>query len=266
MTLIEDLRVIRSAARTAVISSFTVLPPWLWLLQIFSVSLFSMAFFAFVAAFADNPEISVAYIALGNALQSLAFSTVYSVTNLSGIEKHMGTLQVVLASPTRIFKVFLGKSLFQIVTGIITVIVSLSYAVFIFGVDFSQVNLLSLSLIVIMTTLAMLGFGLMISSLGLYFRSNVIMGSLFMYMSLIFSGVNFPVSYLPEFLQPISYLLPMTYGVSGLREAAQGATVLQILPSLGAMALLGSFMAFIGFLLFKRLEKMSLERGTLDLF
>ncbi len=266
MTLIEDVRVIGSAARTSIISQFTVVPPWLWLIQVVSVSLFQMAFFAFVAVFADNPEISVAYIALGNALQSLAYATVYSVTNLSGVEKHVGTLQVIMASPTRIFKVFLGKSLFQIVAGLITVTISLSYAAFIFGVDFSNVNLLSMIAIVLVTTFAMIGFGLMIASLGLYFRSNILMGSLFMYLSLIFSGVNFPVSYLPSFLQPISYALPMTYGVAGLRAAAQGATIGEISIELMAMIILGALMVIIGYLMFSRLERMAIDRGTLDIF
>jgi len=266
MTLVEDIRVIRSAARTSIISQFTAVPPWLWLIQVISVSLFQMAFFAFVAEFADNPEISVAYIALGNALQSLAYSTVYSVTNLSGIEKHVGTLQVVMASPTRIFKVFLGKSLFQIVAGLITVTISLSYAVFIFGVDFSNVNLLALIMIILVTTFAMIGFGLMIASLGLYFRSNVLMGSLFMYLSLIFSGVNFPVSYLPSFLQPISYALPMTYGVAGLRAAAQGASIGDVSIELLAMIMLGIVMMILGYMLFSRLERMAVNRGTLDVF
>ena len=260
------MRVMKSSLFIAVRYLFTAVPAWLWLAQVMAVSLFQMGFFVYVTKFADNPDIDVAYVALGNALQLVAFSTVSAVAGISGGEKHAGTMQVIMQTPTRLYTVFLGKALFQIVAGLFTVTLSLSYATFIFGVDLSKVDIAAMAAVILVTCFAMTGFGLMVSCVGMYLRSSAIVASFLMYLTLIFCGVNFPVSYLPEALRPLSAIFPLTYGIEAMREAAIGASLVDVSGNLMIMAVLGTAMAVAGHLLFDTFERLARKAGTLDMF
>ncbi|MDW5562047.1 MAG: ABC transporter permease [Methanomassiliicoccus sp.] len=230
------------------------------------MSISQMAFFVYVTQVSGTAKMTVDQVALGNALQTVSYSAVFSICSIPGEEKHAGTLPLIMMTPSRIFTVVLGESLFQIVTGIITVAFSLLIAATFFGVSFAQVNLLAVCAVILVTCFAMAGFGLMLGSFGIYLRSSTLLASLFMYVGLVFCGVNFPIDQLPSFLQPISYVLPLSYGVRSLSLAVSGSNVLSILPSLIAMVVIGFIMILIGMAMFYVFEKMARSKGTTEIF
>jgi ABC-2 type transport system permease protein len=262
----QDMGIMMSAARTSIRSQFAAVPIWLWAVQLIAVSLSQMVFFVLITIYAGYDTASVQDVALGNSLQAVTFSTVFAVCSIPGIEKHGGTLPLIMSTPTRTFTVIVGKSLFEIFAGLVAAAVSLSFAVAVFGVDLSNVNVLALVAVVLMTCFAMTGFGLMLSSIGIYLRSSTLLASLFLYFGLIFCGVNFPISQLPAILQPISLAIPMTYGVSALKMAADGSSILSIWPDLSAMIVIGIVMILLGFLLFNTFEEKARRKGSLEMF
>ncbi len=230
------------------------------------MSLFQIAFFVYVAKFVNNAEVSVEFVAIGNALQSLAIVSIFAVCNITGEEKNQGTIENLLVSPANRFSVFVGRAMFQIVNGIATVVIAFFYAAFIFNVDFSHANLVGLALVILITTFAMTGFGLMLSSLGLFLRTSMIIANVFLFIGLLVCGVNFPVSYLPAYIQPISYAIPMTYGTEAARMAVSGASLGEMSGLLGLEALVGFLVMIAGYLMFRGFEHLARSRGTLDRF
>lgn len=124
--------------------------------------------------------------------------------------------------------------------------------------------MLALGVVIVMTAFAMTGFGLMLSSIGLYLRTSMIIGNIFLFIGLLFCGVKFPVSYLPGYLQPISYGIPMTYGTDAARAAVDGTSLRGISGTLGLELLVGLMAIFIGYLMFTLFENLSRNRGTMD--
>ena len=266
MNIREQLAIFRSSSSISIRSMFAAVPLWLWLVQLQTVSITQMAFFVFITQYAGNPNISVQQVALGNALQAITFSTVFSICSIPGNEKHSGTLSYIMTTPTRIFSVIVGQSLFMIATGMVTVGLSLGFAAAFFGVNFANVDLLAVILVIAITAYAMSGFGLMLSSIGIYLRSSTLLASLFLYVGLIFCGVDFPVSQLPGYLQPVSQGFPLTYGVSALKSAVSGSTVVAILPNLAAMTVIGTIMIIAGYLMFGMFEEMARKTGAMETF
>jgi ABC-2 type transport system permease protein len=262
----EEISIFQSSSMISIKSIFAAVPLWLWLVQLVTVSITQMAFFVFITQYAGNPSISIEQVALGNALQAITFSTVFAICSIPGNEKHSGTLSFIMTTPTRIFSVIVGQSLFQIVTGMMTVGLSLGFAAAFFGVNFVSVNILAVVCVIAVTAYAMAGFGLMLSSLGMYLRSSTLLASLFLYVGLIFCGVNFPISQLPEYLQPISLALPLTYGVNALKASVAGSSVIDIFPNLAAMVVIGTIMIIAGYIMFGKFEAMARKTGALETF
>jgi len=112
----------------------------------------------------------------------------------------------------------------------------------------------------------MTGFGLMISSLGLYLRTSMVVANIFLFIGLLLCGVNFPVSYLPTWIQPISYAIPMTYGTEAARLAVSGSNVLDIGGLLVMEMIVGIAAILVGYLMFHHFEKIARAKGTMERF
>jgi ABC-2 type transport system permease protein len=258
--------VIASSSGVSIRNLFAVIPVWLWLAQTLVTSLFSIAFFALVAQYADNPDISVTYVVIGNAVQSVALISVYAVANIPSIEKHVGTLSALMMSPANLFSIFIGMAIFQVMAGFLTVSMSFVYAGLIFGVDLSLISLPVLGITIVATSLSMAGLGMMVGCLGLYLRSSMIMANIVTYIGLVLCGVNFPLSYLPDWLHPLSYSLPLTYAVEATRMVAEGAGLEEVSDLLLTMMGIGTLMFILSYGVFKSFEWIVRKTGKTDSF
>jgi ABC-2 type transport system permease protein len=61
-------------------------------------------------------------------------------------------------------------------------------------------------------------------------------GNLFIFPQMFLSGIFFPIDSLPEVIQPIAGLLPLSFVANALREiATNGLSLLEILPELAGI-------------------------------
>lgn len=261
-----NLRVILSSAATYARNRFQMVPWWLWLLQIVFTSFFSMAFFVILSDFIDNPEVSIAFVVIGNIAQSIAATTLYAVSDLPGTEKHVGTLSPLMETPASLFCIFLGMSFIHIAAGAISSALSIGYAIFIFNVDFSGANMLAVVAILVLTCLSLTGFGMAIGSVGLRLRTSAIIANLFSYIGLLICGINFPLSYLPEWVQWIANAFPLTYGARALRGGVGGSDLFALSNDVLTMILLGAIYFIISIVLFRTFEKKARRIGAYDMF
>jgi len=257
----NNLKVFVSSAIFSFRAQFDWLNPAMWITMKFVLSLSQMAFFAFVGVFAGA---SVPFIAIGNALQSLSWNTVFSVINITGHDKWDGTLPLVLATPAHRMPLFIGRAMIHVLDGLISVAISFAFAAFIFGVNFGQADVLALTLTVFLTAFTMAGFGLFIGGLSFFFRNPMVFANIFTFVLLIFCGVNFPVQSLPTVIQPVSYLFPLTYGITAARSAISGGNLIQIAPTLALQLVVGLAAMVVGFLFFRSFENNARKTGKME--
>lgn len=260
------IQTLKACAKNSFITRFTVMHPLLWFVQIMITSFFTMYFFVILSEYVGNPEVTVTYVVIGNAVQSVAATTLYSVAEVPGVEKHTGTLESLTQSPSSLFSIFLGMSAFSIFSGVVAMLVSLCYAGFVFDVSFASCNFLSVGVILVLTCLSLTGMGMMIGSVGIRLRTASIIANVVAYIGLLISGVNFPVSYLPEWVQAISYCMPLTYAVEATRDAVNGADLFALSEPLAMMIVLGLAFVVIAWLSFRYFEKKARISGKMDSF
>ena len=69
-----------------------------------------------------------------------------------------------------------------------------------------------------------------------------------------FSGAIFPLSNLPQWLQVISFVDPLTYGIDALRACLLGASNMSYLANLGVLAIFTGVFLAIGTIFFETSE------------
>ena len=233
---------------------------------IFVIPLTQMVFFAFVAQLAGNPAASVDYVVVGNAVATVTYSSIFSVCQTTDSEKQGGTMEHLLVSPANRLALYFGRGMIPILISLSTVTVGLSYAVLLFGVPFDLASVPGLAVSIVLTAFAMVGFGLLLGGVALYLRTSIILGNIFLFLGLLFSGVNFPVSSLPAPIQWIGYGFPLTWGVTSIRDAMSGASWSVLLPVWGLVALSGIAALGLSVGLWETFERRALSTGSIARF
>ena len=236
----------------------------MWVMQIFITPIAQIGFFAFLSVYLKYPASVTQFIVIGNALQSMSFSAVFAVANITSQDKWQGTLPSTLVTPANRLALFIGRAWFQVLLSALIAAAGLLYAGTVFGVSFAQADFAGVAVVVLLTSVAMISFGLLISAVGLYMRTALIVANIFLFVTLLLSGVNFPVSELPGWLQPVSWVIPLTYGTEAVRMAISGASLQALLPVLGWEALDGLLVLIAGFALFSAFESLSRKTGRFE--
>jgi len=226
---------------------------------------FQFMFYCLLARFV-NPDEDITRYVVGNTLLLCTSSALFSAGVVMIQERYYGTLKLLVVSSTNNFTIFTGRALFYIIDGIFTIFVGFLLGFLFFGLDFSKINILLLSLVIFVCLFALFSFGLFISSLGLVTRDvNMLLNCVTMIIIAV-SGANFPIERLPAAIQKVSWALPLTRSINSTNMLFNGAGFNDISFMLYQEILVGSFYMLIGYALFAVMEKMARRKATLDIY
>ncbi len=179
----------------------------------------------------------------GWAIMFLLFSIVGASVSLIE-EKQEGTLKRLLTMPVSRTQILWSKYLYATVLGIIQLSVMFLFAWVVFNVDIFS-NLFNLILMIIVSTLAAVSFGMLITAFTKSLsQANGIATILILIMSAI-GGSWFPIFLLPEWMQTISKTTITYWSVNGFlqvlwRDAGISAIVINLAILLGIAVIVNS--------------------------
>ena len=163
----------------------------------------------------------------------------YVGTGLGGIADQLheetvtGTLESLLAAPIKLRTLITAMGLWNFVYASIDLFIYIFFGIFVFKIDFSQMNFLVSLLIFFLAIITFSSLGLISGSFILVLKRgrpvdwvvNTLFGLL--------GGVYFPVTVLPKWLQAISAWVPVTYAVRALEMAVyQGSSLQELAPDI----------------------------------
>ncbi len=110
-----------------------------------------------------------------------------------------------------------------------------------FGFPLAQADFLSAIVVLGLALLAHLPLGIFSASFLLIFKRGDPITSLVGHLSALLAGVYFPLSVLPGWLQTVSFFLPFTHALEGLRQAVLNSwpipPIFKFLQELGSIPL-----------------------------
>jgi ABC-2 type transport system permease protein len=233
---------------------------------IFIIPLTQMVFFAFVAQVAMNQASPVTFVVVGNAVATVTYSAIFSVCQTTDTEKQAWTMEHLLVSPASRLALYFGRGLIPILISLATVTIALVYAVVLFGAGFAPGAVPGLAVSIVLTAFAMVGFGLLLGGVALFLRTSIILGNIFLFLGLLLSGANFPLSQLPLPLQWLGWGLPLTWGIASIRAGLSGAPLSELLPLWGLVGLCAILAFGLAIGLWESFERRALSTGSIARF
>lgn len=154
----------------------------------------------------------------------------------------VGTLESLLVTPTSIITILLSSYVYKLVATSFRTFFYFFVGVYFFNMVIHSLNPLALLAVFILTLLPFFGLGLLSASFIIVFKQGNPVASLLTLTSGLLGGVIYPVTVLPEWLKPLSAILPITHGLEAIRQILlNGAGIDDIRKQLFILAVLSVF-------------------------
>ena len=161
----------------------------------------------------------VLFLAIGTLTWSYMANLFMAIAESVQWERWEGTIEYTMMAPISRLTYILGSCLFGVLYGLVRTAVVMVALIFMFGLTANSDGFVPAALIVAVGSLSFVGIGIMAATLPLLFTEK---GAQMTYVIeavlLLISGVYFPVSVLPGWLQGVSHLSPATYVLGGTRS------------------------------------------------
>ncbi len=267
--MLKTLRVIFSAFRMAMLH-WMADPQWV-IPNIIAPFVFTTVA---LTLFKDSTGPFGLYAVLGGGMMGMWGNTLYSSGYAIDFERWQGTLEEVLAAPSKLVHVITGRAISNAVFGLTNMVAILLIATLGFRVPLGIADPLLFTVSLIMTLLSVSALGLIFASSFVLSRSTQALTNGLETPLYIVSGSMFPIALLPFWIHPAAYVLGPTWGVDAIRLATSSEYASQsfwagmnvnvaIFLDLTIMLLITLAYAVMAVVLFKVVEKIARTKGAL---
>jgi ABC-2 type transport system permease protein len=180
-------------------------------------------------------------------------------------ERWEGTLEYTMMAPVRRITHLLGSTLFALVYGFIHTAVVLVVLIVFFGIDLSNANWVTAGVFVLIGSLSIVGIGMMAAILPLLYVERgdqmvFVMNSLL----LLFSGVYYSITILPQWMQVVARFVPGTYILDGIRKGLmQGVPIGDLIGDIWPLLVMAVVLIPAGAYAFSLAERYAKRTGKL---
>ena len=204
------------------------------------------------------------FVLIGIAFYNYLDVSMRSLTATIRNGQMLGTLEALLVTQTEIPTIILSSSIYSFIWASIRVAIYLILGAFVFSINMNNVNLAGAFVVLILTIISFSSLGIMSASFIMVLKRGDPVSWIFTGFSGLLGGLYYPISVLPEWLQKLSYLLPVTYALEGMRLAVlKGYSLAALQPNILALLLFSVIMLPLSILLFGFAVKKAKQDGTL---
>jgi len=209
----------------------------------------------------------VLYLLIGTSVWSYLSVTFEGVTDMINIERWEGTIEHTFMAPISRFTHLIGSCWYAIVHGLLFTFVQLIVVASFFQLDLSHANYLTATFMLLIGSISFVGFGIGAAVLPLLFTERGSqMSFIVRAILLLVSGVYYPISVLPGWMQPLASISPATYVLNGLRAGLIDGQVIwsgEIWSYTWPLIVTGLVSVPLGVYIFKIAERYAKRTGKL---
>jgi ABC-2 type transport system permease protein len=220
----------------------------------------TLAYFMFRAG--SGPE-ALLLASLGATVMGIWSITTVGAADAIQRQRWAGVLELLVAAPTPFWAVLLPITIASSTIGIYALVSTLLWGRLLFGIplELEQPLLFALSIPPTIISIGLLGF--VMASMIVRFRAGWAVGNMFEYPVWLVTGLLIPVTLLPDWVEPISWVLAPTWGMRALSDSAFAAG--SPLVDIAMCLVLSAVYTVLGAMLLGRFLESARRRATLSL-
>ncbi len=239
---------------------------WGWELAFFVYSVASSLSVVYIGkAQGTDTRPLVLYLGIGTLVWAYLSSVFDSISQMIAWERWEGTIEYTFMAPISRMTHMLGTSLFSVVYGLLRAIALFVVLAAFVQLDLSRMNVVGALVVVLVGSLGFIGVGIMAAILPLMFTERgAEMTFMISSILLLVSGVYYPISVLPGWMQLLAKISPATYVLDGMRRTViQGQGLASLGDVLLPLAVTGVVSIPLGVWVFLQAEHYAKRTGRL---
>jgi ABC-2 type transport system permease protein len=194
-------------------------------------ALFGAAMFFYVARFVDSPQLEhalpqggsyFAFSLIGFVFLDYLNAAMDTFDHSLAEARDTGTLEHLLVTQTSLPLILAGSAIYPFVVTTVRIAVYIAWGALLFGFPLHDANWIAVAAVLLATLLAFSGLGILSASYVLLFKRGNPAKWFLLGISSVAGGMLFPVSILPDWLQLVARLNPVTYALDAMRAALLG--------------------------------------------
>jgi len=187
------------------------------------------------------------------------------VTETVAWERWEGTIEYTFMAPISRTSHLLGMGAFAVVYGVLRTALLFGVVAAFLDISFQNPQFVSASLVLLVSSVSFIGIGMMTAVLPLISpEKGTQLGFIAQGLLLVVSGVYYPVTVLPDWMQWISVISPATYTLEGCRAAIlNGAGPAAVWQDIWPLLVIGAIAVPLGLAVFRRGERYAKQHGRL---
>ena len=187
------------------------------------------------------------------------------VTETVAWERWEGTIEYTFMAPISRASHLLGMGAFAVFYGVLRTALLFAVVAASLSVTFHDPHFASAAVVLLVSSVSFIGIGMMTAVLPLVSpEKGTQLGFIAQGLLLVVSGVYYPVTVLPQWMQWLSVISPATYTLEGCRKAIlDGASLSQVWPDIWPLIVIGAVAVPLGLLVFRRGERYAKQHGRL---
>ena len=207
----------------------------------------------------------ILYLAIGTAIWSYVSVVFDGVTETVTIERWEGTIEYTFMAPVSRLTHMFGVCVFALLHGFVLTVIQLLVMGLFFHLDLSHANWGAVLLILLIGSISLIGLGTISAILPMLFTERgAQMAYIIRAIILLVSGVYYPITVLPGWLQVASRVSPATYMLDGLRASIQqGVGVGALWYDIWPLLICGVVCVPLGLYIFQLAEQYAKRTGKL---
>lgn len=207
----------------------------------------------------------ILFLAIGTLVWGYLNAVFANVAEMIAWERWEGTIEYTMMAPVSRLTHMLGVSIFSIIYGVVRSACLLLVLALFFDLNLAGANLGAALLVIVIGSVSFIGFGIMGAVLPLLFpekgeQMTFIISSIL----LLVSGVYYPVSVLPQWMQWFSTISPATYVLEAMRGAIlDGQSSGELIGGMIPVVIIGLITIPLGMWIFGYFERYAKRTGRL---
>ncbi len=205
------------------------------------------------------------YLLLGTLVWHFLSGMFNAVSEVISWERWEGTIEYTLMAPVHRWVHLIGQTLFAVFWSLFTTIIIGGITALFFEINLTSANLGGALIILICGSISLIGIGIISSILPLmYPERGMQMTHIIQASFLLVSGVYYPITVLPAWMQFLAQLSPVTYVLNGIRASImENAPTSDLMQYIVPLLIFGVVTVPLGVWAFMKAEAYAKRTGRL---
>lgn len=210
-------------------------------------------------------DTAILYLLVGTLVWHYLSAVFHNISEAIAWERWEGTIEYTFMAPVSRFTHMMGQTAFSVIYGLLHTGVILFVVSQFFKLNLSAANLLGSGMVLLAGSFSFIGLGVTAAVLPLlYPERGAQMTHVLQALVLLVSGVYYPVSVLPDWLQPAARVSPATYVLEGMRAGLlEGESTADMLRYVWPLLIMGVILIPFGVFVFRKGERYAKRTGKL---